>query len=161
MSRRSKRLRKALLGAAALYGLNKMMTPAVGKETVGAKQKANQISKVGKTPTTYKAKSDSIKLGSGVTGEPTLSIGVDKNAGPIERKNLADKYRPMVEDSKKKFMERKKKGNLSPTMPKSKSQIQDNDPLDPFSAFGLSAKKGTMVKARGGGMARMKPTKLY
>jgi len=46
---------------------------------------------------------------------------------------------------------------LSPTMPKRPNQISSD--------FGLGimdgAKAGKMIKARGGGMARTKPTKLY
>ena len=156
MSKR--RLRKAIVGAAALYGLNKMMAPTA-KGTVSNAQKQTQLG--ANTPKPYKPKSDSIKLGESITGGPTLSIGVDKNALPAEKKAIADKYKPILKIGKENFLKKKKEGRLSPTMPKSKSQIRDNDPLDPFSAFGLGAKKGKMVKARGGGMARSKPTKMY
>ena len=52
---------------------------------------------------------------------------------------------------------RRDKGELSPTMPKRKSQISSDFGLDLMGG----AKTGKMVRARGGGMARMKPTKLY
>ena len=42
-------------------------------------------------------------------------------------------------------------------MPKRKSQISSDFGLDLMGG----AKTGKMVRARGGGMARMKPTKLY
>ena len=41
-------------------------------------------------------------------------------------------------------------------MPKRANQISSDFGLDPF-----AAKAGKMIKARGGGMARTKPTKLY
>ena len=52
---------------------------------------------------------------------------------------------------------------LSPTMPKSESQYdaltKKNSGLDMFGG----AKKGKMIRARGGGLAKggMRPTKLY
>ena len=63
----------------------------------------------------------------------------------------------------KAVVKRKDAGMLSPTMPKSESQYnaltKENSGLN----FMDGAKKGKMIKARGGGMAiqGMKPTKLY
>ena len=50
---------------------------------------------------------------------------------------------------------------LPSTMPKSKSQYEAMQKSSSGLGMFDGAKKGKMIKARGGGMARMKPTKMY
>ena len=82
---------------------------------------------------------------------------VDQDALPREVKEKAQKVAKTNEKIKKAVIKRRDEGMLSPTMPKRGNQISSD--------FGLGimdgAKAGKMIKARGGGMARTKPTKLY
>ena len=80
-----------------------------------------------------------------------LKMTVDKNALPREIKAKADKLKASNEKIKKAVIKRKKAGKLSSTMPKTKSQA---DAMSNNFGFGLGAKKGAMVKARYGKMAK-------
>jgi len=86
-----------------------------------------------------------------------IPMSVDRDATPREIKEKADNIKKANTKIRKQVEKRRDDGDLSPTMPKRKNQISSD--------FGLNimggAKAGKMVKARGGGMARMKPTKLY
>ena len=88
---------------------------------------------------------------------------VDQDALPREVKEKAQKVAKTNEKIKKAVIERKDKGMLSPLMPKSESQYRAmTKPNSGLDMFGGSKKGGLQtVKARGGGMARTKPTKLY
>tara|TARA_R100001079_G_C4346031_1_gene109039 strand:- start:69 stop:551 length:483 start_codon:yes stop_codon:yes gene_type:complete len=160
MSRR-KKIRQALMGAAALYGASKLMgmgAGTTGKATVSDAQKTTQIGKKVKPKVIKDLKNPE----SSIVGQST-KISVDKNANPREIKEISKKAK---EAKAKQFAivnKRKKEGMLSPLMPKSESQYRamtkENSGLD---MFGGSKKGGLQtVKARGGGMARTKPTKLY
>ena len=72
----------------------------------------------------------------------------------------AQKVAERNETIKKAVIKRRDKGMLSPVMPKTESQSKA---FTNNYGFELQAKKGKMIKARGGGMAiqGMKPTKLY
>ena len=96
------------------------------------------------------------KMRTADTGATTMTGGkikmsVDKNALPREIKEKADKLRASNEKIKKAVIKRKKAGKLSPLMPKTKSQA---DAISNNFGFGLGAKKGAMVKARYGKMAK-------
>ena len=158
MSKR-KRLARALAGAAALYGASKLMGMGAGKSgkaTVSDAQKTTQVPKI-KRPTRV------IDTGSKTMVGSKVKTTVDVDALPREVKEKAQKVAKTNEKIKKAVIERKDKGMLSPLMPKSESQYRamtkENSGLD---MFGGSKKGGLQtVKARGGGMARTKPTKLY
>jgi len=91
----------------------------------------------------------------------TTKITVDKDALPREIKEKADKVKAKKKEQLKVVKKRRDEGKLSPVMPKSESQF------DAMQSPGLGAfdgaKRGKMIRARGGGMAiqGMKPTKLY
>ena len=157
MSRR-KKIRQALMGAAALYGASKLMgmgAGTTGKATVSDAQKTTQIGKKVKPKVIKDLKNPE----SSIVGQST-KISVDKNANPREIKEISKKAK---EAKAKQFAivnKRKKEGMLSPLMPKSESQY---DAMQSGIGLGMfdGAKAGKMIKARGGGMARTKPTKLY
>ena len=149
MSKR-KRLARVLAGAAALYGASKLMgMGAGGKETVSDAQKTTQLGKV-KRPTR------AIDTGSKTMVGGKVKTTVDVDALPREVKEKAQKVAERNETIKKAVIKRRDEGMLSPTMPKRANQISSDFGLNPF-----AAKAGKMIKARGGGMARTKPTKLY
>ena len=152
MSRR-KRIRQALMGAAALYGASKLMgmgAGTTGKATVSDAQKKTQVPKI-KRPTR------AIDTGSKTMVGSKVKTTVDVDALPREVKEKAATVAKTNEKIKKAVIKRRDQGMLSPTMPKRANQISSD--------FGLGimdgAKVGKMIKARGGGMARTKPTKLY
>ena len=152
MSKR-KRLARALAGAAALYGVSKLMgmgSGTTGKATVSDAQKTTQVPKI-KRPTRV------IDSGSKTMVGSKVKTTVDVDALPREVKEKAQKVAKTNEKIKKAVIKRRDEGMLSPTMPKRPNQISSD--------FGLGimdgAKAGKMIKARGGGMARTKPTKLY
>ena len=155
MSKR-KRLARVLAGAAALYGASKLMgmgAGAGGKETVSDAQKTTQLGKV-KRPTR------AIDTGSKTMVGGKVKTTVDVDALPREVKEKAQKVAERNETIKKAVIKRRDKGMLSPVMPKTESQSKA---FTNNYGFELQAKKGKMIKARGGGMAiqGMKPTKLY
>ena len=138
----------SILGAGALLA-NRQRPMSV----VGADPSA-------KTPSSSKK----IKRGKRVidSGATTMTGGkvkttVDTDALPREVKEKASEVKVASDKMKKKVTKRRDEGDLSPTMPKKKNQISSDFGMDMFGG----AKTGKMVKARGGGMARMKPTKLY
>ena len=158
MSRR-KRIRQALMGAAALYGASKLMgmgAGTTGKATVSDAQKTTQVPKI-KRPTRV------IDSGSKTMVGGKVKTTVDVDALPREVKEKAQKVAKTNEKIKKAVIERKDKGMLPPLMPKSESQYRAmTKPNSGLDMFGGSKKGGLQtVKARGGGMARTKPTKLY
>ena len=147
------------MAGAALYGLTRpMMGSSTSKATVSDAQKMSQVPKKVKPKFVKDLKNPESSL----VGQST-KISIDKNANP---KEIAEISKKAKEAKAKQFAivkERKDAGKLSPLMPKSKSQYEamqkPNSGLDMFGG----AKKGKMIKARGGGMAMkgMKPTKLY
>ncbi len=148
MSKRSRRRNAALalIGAATLAGrMNNQ-----GMKPTGAPPGA-------KTPSSKNRAADS---GSKTMTGGKVKFTIDKDANPREIREKGDKVRSAAEKSKKAVEKRREDGDLSPTMPKTKSQA---DAITDNFGFGLGAKRGKMVKARGGGMAMggMKPTKLY
>ena len=158
MSKKLKsKLKRAALAGIAMYGASKMLgaqkTAAPMGAPAGAKTpKASK--KIGNVRTVdLKNKADSI------VGQST-KINVDKDALPREIEEKASKIKATQKKINKAVVKRKEAGMLSPTMPKSESQ--GNAMTNNF-GFGLQAKKGKMIRARGGGLAKggMRPTKLY
>jgi hypothetical protein len=91
----------------------------------------------------------------------TTKITVDKDATPREIKEKADKVKAKSKEQLKVVKKRKDEGKLSPSMPKSESQFDAMQSKNSGLGMFDGAKRGKMITARGGGMARMKPTKLY
>ena len=156
---KKRKLARALAGAAALYGASKLMgmgSGTTGKATVSDAQKTTQVPKI-KRPTRV------IDSGSKTMVGTKVKTTVDVDALPREVKEKAQKVAKTNEKIKKAVIERKDKGMLSPLMPKSESQYRAmTKPNSGLDMFGGSKKGGLQtVKARGGGMARTKPTKLY
>ena|SRR5210317_1883478 len=161
MSKKLKsRLKKAALAGIAMYGASKMLGAQKTAAPIGAPPGA-------KTPSSTKinAKKRVIDLGpetKNIVGKTTKTT-VDRDALPKEIEEKASKIKAAQKKINKAVVKRKDAGMLSPTMPKSESQYnaltKENSGLN----FMDGAKKGKMIKARGGGMAiqGMKPTKLY
>ena len=174
MSKKSRKRNKILLAGAALLGASKLGmlgTKAPGSSNVVGKTKefrksfvkpkaekkflASQIGKGDKAvaPGITKVKDSALKKfslkkdGSNATRN-MKSIFVDKETGSITKGNLKFKNK----DVYSKYMKKQRgeatdgvKGFLNKFILGEKTKLN----------------KGNMVKARGGGMARMKPTKLY
>ena len=156
-----KKLRKALMGAAALYGASKLMgmgAGATGKATVSDAQKMSQVPK----KVSPKFVKDLKNPESSIVGQST-KISIDKNANPREIKEISSAAKAKKAEQFKIVKKRKDEGKLSPLMPKSKSQYEAMQKSNSGLGIFDGAKKGKMIKARGGGMAiqGMKPTKLY
>jgi len=160
MSKFKKKLKKAALAGIALYGASKMLGAQKTAAPIGAPASA-------KTPSSSKINANKrvVDLGSetkNIVGK-TTKMTVDKDALPREIDEKASKIKATQKKINKAVVKRKDAGMLSPTMPKSESQYnaltKENSGLN----FMDGAKKGKMIKARGGGMAiqGMKPTKLY
>ena len=161
MSKKLKsRLKRAALAGIAMYGASKMLGAQKTAAPIGAPASA-------KTPSSTKinAKKRVIDLGpetKNIVGKTTKTT-VDRDALPKEIEEKASKIKAAQKKINKAVVKRKDAGMLSPTMPKSESQYnaltKENSGLN----FMDGAKKGKMIKARGGGMAiqGMKPTKLY
>ena len=152
---RKKKIARALAAGVALYGASKLMgmgAGASGKATVSDAQKTTQVPKI-KKPTR------AIDTGSKTMVDTPVKTTVDVDALPREVKEKAQKVAKTNEKIKKAVIKRRDEGMLSPTMPKRANQLSSD--------FGLGAmdgaKKGKMVRARGGGLAKggMRPTKLY
>ena len=146
-----KKLRKALMGAAALYGASKLMGMGANKTISGDDRRDIQKTIKNRKPKFVKDTGSKTMVGSPV------KTTVDRDALPREIREKTQKVAKTNEKIKKAVIKRRDEGMLSPTMPKRPNQISSD--------FGLGimdgAKAGKMIKARGGGMARTKPTKLY
>ena len=160
MSKFKKKLKKAALAGIALYGASKMLGAQKTAAPIGAPASA-------KTPSSSKinAKKRVIDLGpdtKNLVGKTTKTT-VDKDALPREIEEKASKIKAAQKKINKAVVKRKTEGKLPATMPKSESQYKamtkENSGLDMFGG----AKKGKMIRARGGGLAKggMRPTKLY
>ena len=161
MSKKLKsRLKRAALAGIAMYGASKMLGAQKTAAPIGAPPGA-------KTPSSTKINANKrvVDLGNetkNIVGKTTKTT-VDRDALPKEIEEKASKIKAAQKKINKAVVKRKDAGMLSPTMPKSESQYnaltKENSGLN----FMDGAKKGKMIKARGGGMAiqGMKPTKLY
>ena len=143
MSKKLKsRLKRAALAGIAMYGASKMLGAQKTAAPIGAPASA-------KTPSSTKINAN----------KRVIDLGPETKE--IEEK--ASKIKVAQKKINKAVMKRKEAGMLSPTMPKSESQYnamtKENSGLGMFDG----AKKGKMVRARGGGLAKggMRPTKLY
>ncbi len=153
------KLKRAALAGIAMYTASKMMG-AGAKTPTGAPGSA-------KTPSSTKIDLNKrvVDLGNetkNLVGQTTKTT-VDKNALPREIDRKASKIKAAQKKINKAVIERKEAGMLSPIMPKSESQY--NAMTKKNSGLGIfdGAKKGKMINARGGGLAKggMRPTKLY
>ena len=161
MSKKLKsRLKRAALAGIAMYGASKMLGAQKTAAPIGAPPGA-------KTPSSTKinAKKRVIDLGpetKNIVGKTTKTT-VDRDALPKEIEEKASKIKAAQKKINKAVVKRKDAGMLSPTMPKSESQYNALTKEHSGLNFMDGAKKGKMIKARGGGMAiqGMKPTKLY
>ena len=111
-----KKLRKALMGAAALYGASKLMgmgAGATGKATVSDAQKSTQIGKRVKPKFVKDLKNPESSL----VGKST-KISIDKDALPREIKEKVSAAKAKKAEQFKIVKKRKDKGMLSPLMPK-------------------------------------------
>jgi len=158
MSKFKKKLKKAALAGIALYGASKMLGAQKKIVPTGAPAGA-------KTPSSSKIKKRVVDLGDetkNLVGK-TRKINFDVNASGKEIEEAASKVKATEKKIKKAVVKRKEAGMLSPTMPKSESQY--NAMTKKNSGLGMfdGAKKGKMIRARGGGLAKggMRPTKLY
>ena len=158
MSKFKKKLKKAALAGIALYGASKMLGAQKTAAPIGAPASA-------KTPSSSKIKKRVVDLGpetKNIVGKTTKTT-VDVNASGKEIEEKASKIKATQKKINKAVVKRKEAGMLSPTMPKSESQYdaltKKNSGLGMFDG----AKKGKMIRARGGGLAKggMRPTKLY
>ena len=160
MGKFSKKLKKAALAGAALYTASKMIGAQKKAAPTGAPASAKTPSStkkdLNKRVVNLKNNKDSI------VNQPT-KITVDKDALPREIKEKASKVKAEKAKQFKIVKKRKDEGKLSPTMPKSESQY--NAMTKKNSGLGMfdGAKKGKMIRARGGGLAKggMRPTTLY
>jgi len=158
MSKFKKKLKKAALAGIALYGASKMLGAQKTAAPIGAPASA-------KTPASAKniGKKRVFDTGARTNTDGVIKSTIDKDAMGFEVKQKADKIKASNEKIKKAVVKRKEAGKLSPTVPKTKSQAdaftKNNSGLDMFGG----AKKGKMIRARGGGLAKggMRPTKLY
>ena len=152
---RKKKIARALAAGVALYGASKLMgmgANKTGKQTVSDAQKQSQVPKI-KKPTRV------VDTGSKTMVGGNVKTTVDVDALPREVKEKAQKVAKTNETIKKAVIKRRNEGMLSPTMPKRANQLSSDFGLGAFDG----AKKGKMVRARGGGLAKggMRPTKLY
>ena len=161
MSKKLKsKLKRAALAGIAMYGASKMLGAQKTAAPIGAPAGAKTpkaSKKIGNVRTVdLKNKADSI------VGQST-KINVDKDALPREIEEKASAVKAKKAKQFAIVKKRKDAGMLSPTMPKSESQYnaltKENSGLDMFGG----AKRGKMIRARGGGLAKggMRPTKLY
>jgi len=152
------KLKRAALAGIALYGASKMLGAQKTAAPTGAPPGA-------KTPSSSKkiGKVRVVDTGSKTMVGSPVKTTVDKDALPREIKEKTQKVAKTNEKIKKAVVKRKEEGMLPATMPKSESQY--NAMTKKNSGLGMfdGAKKGKMIRARGGGMATqgMKPTKLY
>ena len=140
------RIGKALVGATMLAGLLGGVGGATSNVSSRDAQKTKSPRKLRTTDSGART-----MVGS------KIKMNVDRDASPREIREKADSIKETNKKIRDKVESRRDKGELSPTMPKRKSQISSDFGLDLMGG----AKTGKMVRARGGGMARMKPTKLY
>tara|TARA_Y100000592_G_scaffold21553_1_gene33226 strand:+ start:107 stop:553 length:447 start_codon:yes stop_codon:yes gene_type:complete len=140
---------------------NKMIAAAIlGATALGAMSKPSGISgdsrrDIRKAMVGSRNKKDIMTVGKTMVGSP-VKTAVDYDANPRERRDILSKAKAAATKARKTVEKRRDAGDLSPTMPKRPGQEYGF-------GFGVMAKKGKMVKARGGGLAKggMKPTKLY
>ena len=144
MSRKSRKRMKFAALALGLAGASKL--GMLGGDKMSAAKKA--------VSSTVK-KTRNVPFGKTMLGGPSGSRAIDFNANPREIRDTMAPLKKAAAKSKAAVMKRRSEGALSPLMPKRPGQ-------EFGFGFGLGAKKGKMIKARGGGMAmKMKPTKLY
>ena len=160
MSKFKKKLKKAALAGIALYGASKMLGAQKTAAPIGAPPRA-------KTPGSTKIDLNKrvIDLGDdskNLVGKTTKTT-VDKDALPREIEEKASKIKATQKKIKKAVVKRKTEGKLPATMPKSESQYNALTKKNSGLNFFDGAKKGKMIRARGGGLAKggMRPTKLY
>ena len=190
MSRLKKRLKKAALAGAALYGASKL--GMFGKTPVGSSGVVGKTPEFRKSFTSGKTEFPKLKVDSignvtkdGVTSvtknkktlfvnkDPKLGTGTGIYQGGKKIKDLNPNAINILKDGKisakgkifdgkkeyRKFMDAERAKKKATGF--SKSTNKKNPGLFGFTFDKPLFKKGSMIKARGGGMARTKPTKMY
>jgi hypothetical protein len=164
MSKKSRRRNKILAAGAALLGASKMGLLG-GKTAAGLtgdkmasarKLMTSDVAMRGKTPSLPIAK---VEITKKIPG-----IKVDKDvisSGPFKMFGASNKGANFSAESIEKF----KAANRAQEERRAKLKMGKSDRTDVPGFFGMKFdkplfNKGKMVKARGGGMARTKPTKL-
>jgi hypothetical protein len=164
MSKKSRRRNKILAAGAALLGASKMGLLG-GKTAAGLtgdkmasarKLMTSDVAMRGKTPSSPIAK---VEITKKIPG-----IKVDKDvisSGPFKMFGASNKGANFSAESIEKF----KAANRAQEERRAKLKMGKSDRTDVPGFFGMKFdkplfNKGKMVKARGGGMARTKPTKL-
>ena len=157
MSKLRRKLKKAAMAGVALYAASKMMgagakTPTGATATAKTPSSSKKIGKVRVVDTGGKT----------MVGTP-IKTTVDQDAMGKEIKEKTSQVRATNEKIKKQVLKRKEAGKLSATMPKSESQYKAMTKKNSGLGMFDGAKKGKMIRARGGGLAKggMRPTKLY
>ena len=188
---RKKKLRKALLAGAALYGASKLAGLGAGKgisgkTTVSDAQKITQVPKTVTTVTDKKIpgqkvnyKGEVIKKGvnTGVGNEKTKFVNLSPDKGEVgiykggkKVSDLNPKAINVLSDGKistgGKTYENKKAYSEAMKIKRANKKASQGGGFKNFmNKFVLGEKTqmkmGKMVKARGGGLARTKPTKMY
>ena len=167
MSKKSRRRNKILLAGAALLGASKLGMLG-GKTAAGisgdkmAKAKKLMTSNDamrGKTLTAPIDKVEIKKIPGRVVDKDVISSGPFKMFGVSNKtpggKKFSDESIAKFKEANKRQIERRKSKMIK------RGTTDKNPGLFGFTFDKPLFKKGTMVKARGGGMARSKPTKLY
>ena len=164
MSKKSRRRNKILAAGAALFGASKLGMLG-GKTAAGLtgdkmasarKLMTSDVAMRGKTPSLPIAK---VEITKKIPG-----IKVDKDvisSGPFKMFGASNKGANFSAESIEKF----KAANRAQEERRAKLKMGKSDRTDVPGFFGMKFdkplfNKGKMVKARGGGMARTKPTKL-
>ena len=164
MSKKSRRRNKILAAGAALFGASKLGLLG-GKTAAGLtgdkmasarKLMTSDVAMRGKTPSLPIAK---VEITKKIPG-----IKVDKDvisSGPFKMFGASNKGANFSAESIEKF----KAANRAQEERRAKLKMGKSDRTDVPGFFGMKFdkplfNKGKMVKARGGGMARTKPTKL-
>ena len=167
MSKKSRKRNKILLAGAALFGASKLgmlggkTAPGIAGDKMASAKKAMTSNDAvrGKTLTAPLEKVEIKKIPGRVVEKDVISSGPFKMFGASNKKVGGKKF---SEESIAKFKEANKRQIERRKSKMIKKGTTDKNPgLFGFTFDKPIFKKGTMVKARGGGMARSKPTKLY
>ena len=164
MSKKSRRRNKILAAGAALLGASKMGLLG-GKTAAGLNgDKMASARKLMTSDVAMRGKTPSLPIAKVEITKKIPGIKVDKDvisSGPFKMFGATNKGANFSADSIEKF----KAANRAQEERRAKLKMGKSDRTDVPGFFGMKFdkplfNKGKMVKARGGGMARTKPTKL-
>ena len=164
MSKKSRRRNKILAAGAALLGASKMGLLG-GKTAAGLNgDKMASARKLMTSDVAMRGKTPSLPIAKVEITKKIPGIKVDKDvisSGPFKMFGASNKGANFSAESIEKF----KAANRAQEERRAKLKMGKSDRTDVPGFFGMKFdkplfNKGKMVKARGGGMARTKPTKL-